>query len=244
MDEQLINNIVEKNVGHTSYGNHTYSDLWYVCNTNKICITFTPRGACSIVFQQFLDINNLLGEALKYNRFIHFYRELFNKYSKIENINTLIDKQYTFIKFIMNPYIRAVSIYRVQESSNLSFREYLKEFKNLKLNNNDEFHNKTQYIEGEESVITKYIKIDKNEKFDIKLFDGSSYTLDVNRYTSDHHGLKNINNTEFCGDVPRHLINENLPKTYRYFYDEEIKSMVETFYGIDIQKYGYSFDDF
>jgi hypothetical protein len=31
--------------------------------------------------------------------------------------------------------------------------------------------------------------------------------------------------------------------SYKYFYDEEIKQMVETYYKDDIEKYGFSFND-
>ena len=102
--------------------------------------------------------------------------------------------KYTFIKFIMNPYIRAVSIFRAQSSHNLSFRQYLEQLINNKVDyfdENDHYHYHQQYIDGEENIITKYIKIDKNETFPITLFDGTIYTLDVNKYNSCHHGIKN-----------------------------------------------------
>jgi len=89
----------------------------------------------------------------------------------------------------------------------------------------------------------KYIKIDKNETFEIKLSNGELYNLDVNKYTSCHHG-KRINNTEFIGDLLRQDISKRLPESYKYFYDEEIKKMVDTYYKEDIENYGYSFDDF
>jgi hypothetical protein len=245
--DTLISHIKQKDIGCTSYGQHMYSNLWYVCNKNKICITFTPRGGCSISFQQFLDLNDLLHDGLEYNLFIHNYRcDIFDKNVNMYDINKLIEQEYTFVKFIMNPYIRAVSIYRVHSNHNLSFREYLKELVNNKtdyFNDNDRFHYHPQYIEGEEKIITKYINIDKNETYPIKLFDGSLYMLDVNKYSSIHHGVKNINNTRFCGDLPKHIINENLPKTYKYFYDDEIRKMVEDFYKVDIQHYNYSFND-
>ena len=246
--ETLVSNIKKKDLGITSYGNHSYSNFWYVCNKNKICITFTPRGGCSISFQQFLDLNDLLNDGLNYNNFIHDYRcNIFCPNVKKYNIEELIKKKYEFIKFIINPYIRAVSIYRSQTSHDFSFREYLKKLINNKidfLNNEEIYHLQTQYIDGEENIITKYIKIDKNETFQITLFNGTLYTLDVNKYTSCHHGTKNINNDTFCGDLPKNIINENLPKNYKYFYDDEIKKMVETFYKKDIENYGYSFDDF
>jgi len=246
--EQLIYNIKQKNLGVTSYGTHVYSNLWYVCNKNKICMTFTPRGACSISFQQFLDLNNLLNDGLNYNSFIHHYRvECLDPIVEVCNIDELVDKKYTFVKFIIKPYIRAVSIYRLQTSHNLSFREYLRQLINKEIdyfNSNDKYHLHSQYINEEENIITKYVKIDKNETYQITLFDETLYTLDVNKYTSCHHGEKNINNTEFCGDLPQDLVNINLPKTYKYFYDDEIKQMVELYYKEDIEHYGYSFDDF
>jgi hypothetical protein len=39
-------------------------------------------------------------------------------------------------------------------------------------------------------------------------------------------------------------VNEKLPKSYKYFYDDEIQKMVETIYEKDIKYYGYDFDDF
>ena len=196
--EKLVSNIKKNDLGITSYGKHRYSNFWYVCNKNKICITFTPRGGCSISFQQFLDLNNLLKDGLDYNKFIHSYRcDIFCPNVQNYNIDSLVKQKYTFVKFIINPYIRAVSIYRAQTSHNLSFRDYLKELVNNKIdyfNSEDTYHLHTQYIQGEENIITKYIKIDKNETFQITLFDGTLYTLDVNKYTSLHHGIKNVNN--------------------------------------------------
>ena len=71
---------------------------------------------------------------------------------------------------------------------------------------------------------------------------GKLYNLDVNKYTSGHHGTK-TNYAEFCGDLLNDVVNKNLPKSYKYFYDEEIKQMVDTYYKEDIEHYGYSFDD-
>jgi len=40
----------------TTLGNNIYSNLWYTCNINKICISFTPRGGCSVSFKCYLDL--------------------------------------------------------------------------------------------------------------------------------------------------------------------------------------------
>ena len=241
--QELYSNIKNKNVCKTSYGNSVYSDLWYADTKNKICVTFTPRGGCSISFQQYLDIVGLLDDGLKYDNFIHNYRvDIFNKCIEYRNIQELIDEKYIFIKFIMNPYIRAVSIYRAQISNNCTFREYLKKKLDgtLILNENDTIHDNLQYIDEEEKIITKYIKINENEIYQIKLFDETPYIIDVNKYTSIHHAIKQ-KHTNFCGDIPRIDVNENLPISYKYFYDSEIKQMVDTLYKNDIEKYGFNF---
>ena len=146
----------------------------------------------------------------------------------------------------MNPYIRAVSIFRIHSTyNNLSFRQFLKKLINYEINDfneSDKYHSRQQYIPNEEKIITKYIKIDKNENFEIKLSNGKFYNLDANKYTSCHHGKK-TDYKEFCGDLPKNVINKKLPKSYKYFYDEEIKKMVDTYYKQDIECYDYSFDD-
>ena len=242
----LDNNAKNSNGALTVFNNSKYGDLWYVDKLNKLCFTFTPRGGCSISFQCYLDLLGLLKDGLDYNSFIHKYRcDIFNK--NIENIpiNKLCSEGYLFIKFIINPYIRAVSIFRAQTSHNLSFREYLKQLVSENtdyFNDNDKYHLHQQYINGEESIINKYICIDKYETHTIKLNNDQDYVIDVNKYTSLHHGKK-TSNTSFCGDVPKNEINKKLPCSYKYFYDDEIKLLVEQYYKDDIEKYSMSFDD-
>lgn len=240
----FIKNINEKRLAKTIFGKSIYSNLWYVNIDKKICITFTPRAGCSISFQQFLDLSGLLKDALQYSLFVHDYRcKILDNNIPYIPIQCLLKEKYIFIKFIMNPYIRAVSIYRSQMSHNLSFREYMKQLVNNKISyftDNDKYHNHLQYIDGEEKIITKYIKINENEKYDIKI-DDEFYEIDVNKYTSLHHGTKyDIN--EFCGDISRTIINDKLPKNYKLFYDEEIKNLVYNFYKKDIIKYNFDFN--
>jgi hypothetical protein len=246
-NNKLIENIKSKQISKTKFGNCLYSNLWYIDDKNKVCITFTPRGGCSISFQQYLDLVGLLNDGLQYNSFIHHYRcDLFDININHVEINDLIDKNYIFIKFIMNPYIRAVSIYRAQSSHNLSFREYLKQLNSNNINNfndNDKFHLEQQYIDGEEKIITKYIKINENEIYPIILNDGTEYIIDVNKFTSIHHGIKNKDNNIFCGDLTKDIIYDNLPSSYKYFYDDEIKNLVYNYYKDDIEKYGFKFED-
>jgi hypothetical protein len=201
-----------------------------------------------LIIIDFYDFNfTILNFKIDYNLFIHDYRINYIHFNiNYVDINYLIKQQFTFIKFIINPYIRAVSIFRLLASHNLSFRQYLKQLINNEINyfsDVDKYHIRQQYIHEEEKIITKYIKIDKNETFLIKLSNGTLFNLDVNKYSSIHHGIK-TDNTTFCGDINKDIINQFLPKSYKYFYDDEIKKMVDIYYKEDIEHYGYSFDDF
>jgi transcriptional regulatory protein LevR len=183
--------------------------------------------------------------GLNYNSFIHKFRcDIFINNIPFIPINKLFNQKYTFIKFIMNPYIRAVSIFRSQTSHNLTFRQYLHQLVNNQIqyfNANDIFHLQPQYLPNEEAVITKYIKINENEKYTVKLHEGTNYEIDVNKYTSIHHGKKTDFN-EFCGDMLKDEINKQLPQSYKCFYDDEIKNLVHTFYKNDVDKYKFTFD--
>ena len=67
--------------------------------------------------------------------------------------------------------------------------------------------------------------------------------MNVNNYSSSHHGNRTAY-AEFCGDIPKDTINNTLPKSYKYFYDDEIKCLVDIYYKNDIEKYGFTFDNF
>lgn len=245
MNNNYIDNISKSSAFKTKMNSdHLYSDLWYGDKINKICCTFSPRGGCTISFQCYLDLVNLLDNALNYNSFAHHYRTniLDNDITYID-INKLIEENYIFIKFIMNPYIRAVTIFRHQDSHNLSFREYLKQLVNNEIdyfNENDIYHLQQQYIKGEEKIITKYICINENEELIIKLKNNKIFKINPNNYSSIHHGIKTIN-TNFCGDIVKDEINNNLPSSYKYFYDDEIKKLVEIYYKDDFEQYNFTF---
>jgi FkbM family methyltransferase len=242
-NDMLIKNV--NNSAKTRMGNNIYSNLSYVNTLHKLVLSFTPRAGCSSVVKIYLDSLGLLQDAELYHPFIQAYRtDIMDPNIQSIPINQLKKDGYTFIKFIMNPYIRAVSIFRGQTSHNLSFRQYLKNLINNNVNyfnNNDKYHYHQQYITDEEKYITEYIKIDNNETYTY-YHNEIKNILDPNKYTSPHHGTtKQKSNNTFCGDIPKNTINNQLPTSYKYFYDDEIKSMVELYYTDDIEKYNYEF---
>ena len=249
----MINTIKQNNtqISKTNFGKHSYSHLWYVDNVNKVCITFSPRSGCSVAFKQYLDLVGLLADGEAYKPFIHRYRmDIFDPHVRDVPIRQLINQTYTFIKFIINPYIRAVSIFWHAQQYNktgndVSFRQYLQRRLDPDQDQyppDEKWHFQEQYISGEEKVITKYIKISDNETYSIMLKNGEQYEFNTNRFTSIHHAKKKPS-TEFCGDVPRSIICKQLPDNYKWFYDKEIRGMVERLYRQDINKYGFKFFD-
>jgi hypothetical protein len=106
----------------------------------------------------------------------------------------------------------------------------------------EKWHSRQQYIPGEKKIITKYVKISDNESYSIILKNGNEYEFNTNRFSSGHHAKK-YPCTEFCGDVPRSIICKQLPDNYKWFYDNEIRGMVERLYRKDIKRYDFKFFD-
>ncbi len=244
----MDNTAVKSSTGFTTKlnGNHAYKDLIYGDHLNKICFLFSPRAGCTIVFQSYLDLIGLLKDGLNmYDQSqIHHYRccTFVPNVPQIP-IQQLIDEKYMFIKFIMNPYIRAVSIFRAHRCHNLTFRQFMKDMvsgETTYLTDGAKYHCHQQYMEGEEKVVTKYVRVNEYDTYTVTLHDDTDYVIDVNKYTSSHHGLKGIH-TNFCGDIHLNDVQNNLPASYKYFYDDEIKALVYACYGEDIRRYEFTF---
>lgn len=222
------------------YSTYIYGDV-----RSKTCFLFTPRSGCSTAFQAYLDYLGLLHDALEVDNFIHRYRyNIFNKYISNKSINDLVKENYTFVKFIINPYIRAVGSFLWQKSCILSFREYMKSLINntTNLTGDELFHIYPQYCEGEEEFVNHYIRVNENETYTIKQKDGNNFIIDPNKYKSVHHSIRHQENTTFSGDIDRLTVADNLPASYKYFYDNEIKELVETYYKVDFDHYSFTFN--
>ena len=92
------------------------ASLLYGDSDRKIVYIMSPRTSCSVSFQFYLKSLNdkLLTDALEYNDFVHRYRsDVHNKYLPKKTIEELMNENYTFVKFVVNPYQRAVSSFRM-----------------------------------------------------------------------------------------------------------------------------------
>ena len=77
-------------------------------------------------------------------------------------------------------------------------------------------------------------------KHTFNLEDGNKYLFDPNLITSSHHS-KRIDINYFVGDINLNEVKEQIPKSYKYFYDNDIQQMVYKYFKDDIEKYNYTF---
>lgn len=243
--DNKIKNIKDSSAFYSKIPNYKnqYSDIIYGCSSNKICFIFSPRAGFSVCFKCFLDFLNLLEDSI-YHDNVHDYRiNYFLNFAKFKNFNELISEQYKIIKIIVNPYSRAVSIFKGMYSHNLNFEEFLLKVQNKDnfLSNYELFHSFNQYSEGEDNYITSYWKIDKNKSYEAKK-DGNTFIFDLNKYSSEHHSIRTVCN-EFVGNTKLEIIREKTPKLYKYFYNDKIKKIVDNVYNNDVIKYNYNFED-
>jgi hypothetical protein len=197
----------------------------------------------------------LLEDAKAYHPWIHRYRidiltPLVPRFKKEQ----LARDGYTFIKFVMNPYRRAVSCFHIHHHkphrSDFTFKTYLK--KRLSdpeyFDEIDKSHHAPQYEEKEEKYIHKYICIHRNETYTLTKEDGTTFVIDPNRFNSIHHVAKHANKPEQADwSWPDVLVKDAvnaMPAKYKCFYDTETKKLVEQLYHDDIVMYPFmSFEE-
>jgi hypothetical protein len=249
--EQMKKRVAEKRIARTVISRK----ISYVDQINKIVFSFTERAGCTLSFQNFCDLVGLLDDAKAYHDWIHRYRlDVVTPACPRMRKEHLLRDGYTFVKFVMNPYRRAVSCFHIHHHmphrSHFTFRTYLQ----TRIRDPDYFdetdkaHHAQQYEDREEMYVTKYISINKNETYNITKADGTIYTIDPNRFNSRHHIAKSDKDpVQFDWSWPDVAVKQaiqNMPSKYKSFYDPETKRLVEQLYRDDIAMYPFfSFED-
>lgn len=251
-DEEIMTESFKKKLNNVAI-TKINAKIGFVDKLNKIVFFYSRRAACSCVFREYLILTNLLEDANKYSVWLHDISNVILSQVKHIPIEELKNNNYTIIKFITNPYRRAVSSFNLNFSSNmphrrdLTFRTYVSKLisEPSYWSDHDIDHHSPQYEEGEKNFITHYLKVDKNEKLDINLHNGQNYTIDLSKHgeaLKNHHSKKNDIKI-FCGDIPLHSIVSKLPKDYKLFYDHDIQQMVQKIYSADLIEYNYDFTE-
>lgn len=224
---------------------------------NKLLIDWKEKSGCTTIIKMVFRYLGILDDALNYNDWVHKYRmEVFyKKYNKVNSLNISEGdyKNFSKIKFVRNPYTRAVSSYlHVMDNlekykniyknafSDMSFFNFLKKIKDIK-KPNGHWQKQSRRIEKQNiNFFDKIIKIEEIEK-EIEEVNKIYNTSFIYNRNSSHH-TKKSDNIDFVGNIKYSIIKNNIPD-YIYFYNNKIKNMVDIIYGDDIKIYKYKFSD-
>jgi hypothetical protein len=216
---------------------------------NNIFIEYSAKSNCTVICKMFFDYIGLLDDALKYNPWIHEYEN--HVYKKINPIPSILPKNILKLKFVRNPYSRAVSSYlhclkhKLSGQQNESFCEFLSKLKKLPYDIHFAYQCNDSYSENN---FDKIIKIENLSNEIIEINNKHNIKLNSN-FTSNHFFTKKNNNSckLFVGDlsfndIDKFIKNNKLPPYY-CFYNDKIKLLVEDYYHNDIINLDYSFYD-
>ena len=212
---------------------------------SKVVFGWTYKAGCTVVIKMFLDQCGLLEEALALSEWVHIFR-----LSVLEQKQCPRHKRFLRIKFVRNPYSRAVSSYfavayhrhlfgMFDSMKHLSFETFLKYLASGTAKWDGHFDK--QFYEGE-----KYHEIIHLEKMDEEIPRlNQMYGTRINwKFTSHHHYPKDPTMESEYQGAKDFSKNREPVGSYKAFYNEENRKLVESIYGDDILHYGYTFQDF
>jgi len=230
----------------------------------KLALLWSAKSGCTFALKWFFFQMNLLDEALRYDNWIHNYRQLVyvnsNEYN--EHIQDILENTgYTLFKVVRDPFTRTVSSYihairtgyadqeltvflrrPVQkDSSSFTFREFMDFLGAIDLDFCD-IHHKVQVHLIERLGMVPRPTIIKLESIRTSLetielqhnLRRSSY--DALR-ASEHHSNYTTSHG-FCGDHQFDSSTREFPG-YRSFYDNNIVGQVTGLYEEDFEAYDY-----
>lgn len=227
---------------------------------DNFIIDWNRKAGCTIVKKMWYEHMHVLDEALEFETirrgkkikgWVHDFAPTFlNRFGKVSRDKLDSDK-FIKIKYVRNPYDRAVSSYihgskhsYFPHNRNPSFIEFLYLLLNKELSMNaGDRHWAVQNIFPKVKY-SEIIKIENIESETDRL--NKKYNLNLNcRFSSHHHvnkknKIKNFFNTP-SSDVKKYLDEQGELPTYDSFYNNEAKEMVYEIYKSDIESYKYQY---
>ena len=224
-----------------------------------VCVIWQAKSGCTSVNKMFFEEEGLLEEALNHNPWIHKYRQIYSNRPDIKKKKSFAikNKNTKWIQFTVNPYRRAVSSYIhcskdlhcpipssmiecfKMDNHNFSFRQFLAYLLENKQSN---IHFNSQVFHLYKQKDIEYIKMEKLDEM-LPIIN-KKYNLNYTPKTSDHHAKTHEDRKTFVGDTLWNDVQDDIPSDYSYFYDKEIRNMVEQLYGLDIKVLNYTWEEF
>lgn len=220
---------------------------------NKIVMIFTPRAACTLSCNVFFEHMGLR-ESFDKDVWIHKYRQSYRPWA---DDNIFVSPEFTKIKFIRNPYKRAVSSYLYAmidypQERKFSFYDFMKSLVPGAFCSDILYHCLSQYSPVYEKFTNHYVRVENiredllsiDEKHNTKFLEAYN-KINLEEHNVSHKDKKNKEITEFIGmtsynDLLKRF--DNPHAEYKYYYNDEVRKLIEEVYANDINHYGYKFD--
>jgi hypothetical protein len=226
-----------------------YNKSFHIITKKNIVIIWSAKSACTTVNYMYFTHENLIKKALKDTDWIHSYRK---KYQKQQNEfrEKYIQKipPSRFIQFCVNPYRRAVSSYihgmtrkyLPERHKNISFHEFLIRIQSGSIQPNPH-HNQQTFYKNNYKLITTVKMEYMNEELN-KI--NKKFNLHFKPYKNQNIKPKSNKINYFIGKLKWVNFKKSIPNNYTWFYDRDIKRLVEKIYNNDIKNLGYTWDMF
>lgn len=223
-------------------------------SNTKFIIDWSPKAGCTTVCKIFFDYMDLLNQYLLKDEWIHNHRpDFYKKYGKV-NHRLLLNKKYIKIKFVRNPYSRAISSYihimkthlkkSIFNNIDMSFYDFLLKISKKNIKNNIHYDLQINIFENNNIYNNNYIIKIENINQEIKNLN-KIYNIQLSsNFTSNHHIFKNNDIIEDFSLIKFSEFKNNIPNYKSFYLNNNTKLLVEKLYYKDLHTYNYSFIDF
>jgi hypothetical protein len=229
---------------------------------HRLGLMFSPKAGCTFAVRWFFAQTKLLPAAEFYHPFVHRYRQRVFYTSEGYRPEHVADPSVRVVKFVRNPFDRAVSSYvhavrrgyenarlakflgrPVGEGQGYSFREFVRYLGTLNLEGCDPHHRLQEHPLEREGLVrpTHVIKIEESRTSLPRLEQELGLPVSDFEYVlASHHHTTRDQTTGFCGDHPFLLGTEaGIVPENRWFYDAELRARVAELYRADFAACGY-----
>lgn len=231
-------------------------------------LMWSQKSSCTLVLTWFLHHTGRLDEARKYHRWLHFYE---NQVLKKNGYRTRLSRtirqgEVPIVKFVRNPYARAVSSFITLRNNNapftheawrslrayhyddadsrsgISFRQFVDWLLFTGVSSeNINGHFAQQFVEGEDALprmITNVENvIDELRKME-DLFELPPAPLSV--FAETRHSTKYNYSRDLAADTVIHPLSTLEIPRWRAFYDDSIRRKIHEMFRRDFEEYGYT----
>ncbi|MCB1865390.1 MAG: sulfotransferase family 2 domain-containing protein [Chromatiales bacterium] len=236
-------------------------DRLIVSAEKRLVVGFTPKAACTVASKLFFHTIGKLDEARDQSDWIHDYREVYCEKNPVRYVH-LVSRSFLKIKFVRNPFHRAVSSYihamrygyvgaeierslRLGDFRDASFRDFVRFLTMEDLHRSNVHHDYQKLrLEGVAFHFDHIVRVENilERLSQIKAADGRGLDWNESLLSSRHHTKKKCGEQVAAFDLPFKSLVETgagFPD-YSRFYDPQLLDAVYELYKVDFDAYGYA----